>query len=150
MAGAKLPRATHEGVLVIGEIRIPCAVLSDRRRVISRAGMLSALGVAESQGDVAVHLPEGELIRYVAESGRVETGFPADALRQVCDMYLGARREGRLPREQHHIAERCEDLLVAFAMAAVAALADEASGHQKVRAPDALQRHASRHMRGAR
>ena len=41
----KLPHATHKGVLTIGDIRIPCFVLDDGRRVISGRGMTAAIGM---------------------------------------------------------------------------------------------------------
>ena len=39
----KLPKATHRGILTIGEIDLPCFVLEDGRRVISGRGMTKAI-----------------------------------------------------------------------------------------------------------
>ena len=42
----KLPKATHEGVIVLagGKIEISCAVLDDGRRLITQSGFMKALG----------------------------------------------------------------------------------------------------------
>jgi len=38
-------KATHAGELTIGDIRIPCFVLEEGRRVISGRGMIRAIGM---------------------------------------------------------------------------------------------------------
>lgn len=38
-----VPKATHQGELAIGDIRIPCAVLDDGRRVLTENGITNAL-----------------------------------------------------------------------------------------------------------
>ena len=45
-AGKVLPKATHEGILTIGEMEIPCAVLEDGTRVLTQSGVMVALGRA--------------------------------------------------------------------------------------------------------
>ena len=42
----KLPKATHDGELEIGDTIIPCAVLEDGRRVLTQEGFLDAMGRA--------------------------------------------------------------------------------------------------------
>ena len=41
-----IPQATHEGILTIGDVEIPCAVLEDGRRVLTQSGVMVALGRA--------------------------------------------------------------------------------------------------------
>ena len=41
-----LPKATHEGVMQIGNVGIACAVLEDGRRLITQSGFMLALGRA--------------------------------------------------------------------------------------------------------
>ena len=41
-----IPKATNEGVLTIGDMEIPCAVLDDKRRVLTQSGFMLALGRA--------------------------------------------------------------------------------------------------------
>lgn len=44
----KILKATHAGVLEIGEIKIPCYVLEDGARVISQTGVAGALGLRKT------------------------------------------------------------------------------------------------------
>src|SRR5437588_48482 len=44
--GLAIPKATHEGILCIGSIEIPCAVLEGRTRVLTQSGFMLALGRA--------------------------------------------------------------------------------------------------------
>jgi hypothetical protein len=41
-----IPKATHCGVLEIGDLSIPCAVLEDGSRVITETGFVNVLGSA--------------------------------------------------------------------------------------------------------
>src|SRR5262249_1767908 len=41
-----MPEATHEGELQLGSVEIPCAVLDDKRRVLTQSGFMVALGRA--------------------------------------------------------------------------------------------------------
>src|SRR5687768_9232102 len=57
-----VPKATHEGILTIGDIEIPCAVLEDGRRVVTQSGVMIALGRSrQAKGrqyyDADVNLP---------------------------------------------------------------------------------------------
>jgi hypothetical protein len=67
-------------------------------------------------------------------------GYPATILADVCDVVLAARKAGDLHHQQHHIADRCELLVRAFARVGIIALVDEATGFQRDRAKDALTR----------
>src|SRR5438876_1942180 len=42
-AGKAIPKATHEGIITIGDMEIPCAVLDNGRRVLSENGITYAL-----------------------------------------------------------------------------------------------------------
>jgi len=41
---SRYPKATHTGVLEIGDIALPCAVLEDGARVFTQQGLLEAIG----------------------------------------------------------------------------------------------------------
>src|SRR5438132_9742312 len=61
-AGKVLPKATHEGILTIGDMEIPCAVLEDGTRLLTQSGVMVALGRARqakgrSYYDADVNLP---------------------------------------------------------------------------------------------
>src|SRR5262249_13389245 len=58
----EIPKATHEGLLTIGDMEIPCAVLEDGTRVLTQSGVMVALGRArQAKGrqyyDADVNLP---------------------------------------------------------------------------------------------
>ena len=70
--------------------------------------------------------------------GNLAYGYPATILADICDVVLSARKAGDLHHQQHHIADRCELLVRAFARVGIVALVDEATGFQRDRAKDAL------------
>jgi hypothetical protein len=45
-AGKVIPKAIYEGILTIGDMEIPCAVLEGGTRLITQSGMMIALGRA--------------------------------------------------------------------------------------------------------
>src|SRR5258708_17621821 len=121
------PRATHRGVLRIGEAKIPCAVLSNGKRVITEHGITNAIlgsrsgaskrlkKAAESEGALLPlflapknldpfidnELRSGPLnpIVYDDENG-TEQGYDAIVLPAVCEIWLKAREAGALQKQQ--------------------------------------------------
>ena len=151
-------RAQHTGALIIGDIALDCAVLDDGTRVLAQGTMLEALGRARTmgrRGDVAPFLSAVNLAEFVAPelheqlepiSYRVPgqrfaaTGYRAETLPGVCDVYLAARRAGVLLPSQMATADASEVLIRSLAKVGIIALVDEATGYQAVRARDELQR----------
>jgi len=147
-----LPKATHEGELAIGSVEIPCAVLEDGTRVLTQQGFLLAIGRARAakggQGasidNMVPFLAANNLkpfipselhqtttpIKFRTINGTPAFGFKAELLPEVCDVFLAARRAGKLLPSQGHIAEQCELLLSGFARVGIRALIDEATGYQ--------------------
>jgi len=149
-----IPKATHEGILTIGDIEIPCAVLEDGRRVLTQSGVMVALGRSrQAKGrqyyDADVNLPAfltaKNLKPYIPEdlsvtSSQIEFktingmrafGYSADLLPKVCGVFLDAKAGGALiERMQGHIAERALMLIRGFAAVGIIALVDEATGFQ--------------------
>ena len=158
-----LPRATHMGTLKIGEMEIACAVLENGERVITQTTFNASLGRSIRSGSTITSkgprmlpnflAPEG-LQKYISnelrelaspkiflqKSGGKAHGFSANLLPQVCDVYLKARENGDLTPQQTHIAHRCEILVRALASIGIVSLVDEATGYQKQRETDELQR----------
>jgi len=158
----ELPLATHGSAdrpLRIGELEIPCYVLSDGRRVLVQRGMLSSLDMKQGTagrggGDrlakfVATKsispFVSNELadmirnpIRFQPPTGGVAYGYEATFLADLCDSVLAARKAGKLHYQQEHIAEQCEILVRSFARVGIIALVDEATGYQEDRARNAL------------
>lgn len=154
--------------LRIADREIPCYVLEDGTRVLSQAGFLQALGrhpkastrreEEELQNGVVVAVPpllQGQTIRpFISDevlskshpvtfrlpNGVRASGYRAELLPEVCEVYLKARDEDALLRSQKHIAREAEILIRAFAHVGIIALVDEATGYQEMRAKDALAR----------
>lgn len=157
--------ATHRGKLRIGPVEIPCAVLKDGRRVLSGVGIANALGgrsgaakrlktEAEKDGaHMPVFLASKSLIPYVTKelasgplkpisykSGdTVSDGYAAEALPEICNIWLQARQDGVLNPQQADRAQAAEIVMRGLAELGIIALVDEATGYQATRDRDALQ-----------
>src|SRR6266446_7949521 len=110
---AAIPKATHEGILQIGDITISAAVLENGQRVLSQAEFLEALGrhrkanVRREGGEERVPpilqgkainpfisreiLAKSRPVRFKTLSGVRASGYRADLLPDVCEIYLKAR-----------------------------------------------------------
>jgi P63C domain len=144
--------------LRIGDIEIECYVLNDGTRVLTQSSFLEALGrhrranVRRERNAALPSILQGKAIfpyidEDVREKGRPITfklggtrasGYNAELLPKVCDVYLKAREAGVLPPQQQHIARQAEILMRGLATVGIIALVDEATGYQEVRARDAL------------
>lgn len=168
---ASLPRATHgseDHPLTIGDIKIPCYVLEDGRRMLTRQGLqvgigmsasgaikagehrlaLFASGLAERAANAAPQLAARctELAAQLANPVRFRPptgnqawiGYEATILADLCDVILASRAGGHLTHLQDHIATKAEVLVRGFARVGIIALVDEATGFQRDREKDAL------------
>lgn len=152
------PQATHEGVLKIGNAEIDCYVLDDKTRVISTRGVMKALGrrwrgrkysgtelpvFLEAKNlksfineDLAAVL---EVIKFRTSRGAMAEGFKAEILPLICETYLRARDAGDvLTAAQLPVAKQADILMRGLARVGIAALVDEATGHQRDTARDEL------------
>jgi len=149
---SKLPKATHQGVLKIGEKEIDCAVLEDGTRAISRNAVFRAFGRTKrgrAKDETRVpNMPsfidaknlqpfinndlEGGLkqMEYLNFSGKPTAGYRAEVIPLMCDLYLSARAQGVLTKSQLPFAAASEILLRSFAKIGIIALIDEATGYQ--------------------
>lgn len=164
---ALLPKVDFPGTLHLGDIGIPCAVLTDGTRVISENGIANAIlggrsgaskrkkSAAAAAGEVRpVFIAPRQLEPFISQSVRegilqpirykegrsVVIGYDARILRAVCEIWLAARAAGALQEQQMDKAQRAEILMRALADVGIVALVDEATGYQKFRARDELQR----------
>lgn len=158
---AGLPRATHEGVLQVGDVIIPCAVLENGQRVLTQSGFMTALGRArQAKGreyyDADVNLPAfltaknlrpfiskdlektSSQIEFRTVRGVTAFGYPAELLPKVCDVFIEADDAGDLTKGQKHIAAQARLLIRGLAHVGIIGLVDEATGYQDERARDAL------------
>lgn len=165
-SSGEIPKATHQGELIIGEIKIPCAVLEDGRRVITEHGVTTALGSrsgaskrikksSEIDGaSLPIFLAPGQLKEHISEellSGplqpikykngrRIVIGYHAEVLPAACDIWLRAREAGSLQKQQLGRAQNAEILMRGLAHVGIVALIDEATGYQYERERDELHK----------
>lgn len=157
--------ATHRGTLRIGAVEIPCAVLKDGRRVLSENGIANALGgrsgsakrlkteAATEGAHIPVFLASRSLMPYLSKEltegplAPVEyysgdsavVGYAAEALPEICNVWLQARQDGKLNPQQADRAQAAEIVMRGLAELGIVALVDEATGYQDTRDRDALQ-----------
>ena len=159
--------ATQPSTLHIGDIDLPCAVLTDRTRVITESSVAKKLGrfyggkqrKLERSAKEGLPLPYflygsnlepfvphslrvalNEPVVYRA-SGGVRRAINAVLLPEICEVWLKARenRVLHLP-SQERIAKNAEILMRGLAHVGITALVDEAPGYQEVRDRDELHR----------
>lgn len=156
-----MPKATHQGMLKIMGKELPCMVLEDGRRVVSQTSVFKAFNRPQrglrSQVERELALPsfldaknlrcfiteeiQGQikLLNIIAPNGTQITGYSAEIIPIVCDIYLSARKEGKLTTSQVIIAEISEQLVRSLSKVGIIALIDEATGYQQIRPRDALE-----------
>lgn len=149
-----LPEARWPGSLAVVEQELPCFVLDDGRRVITRTGALNFLTGGKGGGNLESYLRVQALKSFlpadleeqffdIAMSQVVNKSvqaMSASAFIDICRAYARARDTGAINTEsQIAIAIRASMLLGAFAKTGIEAAIDEATGYQYDRASDALQ-----------
>ena len=157
---SKLPRATHEGVIVLagGRVNISCAVLTDGRRLITSRAMMAALGRPWKGSYKRTELPNFlaaknikpfidndlldvlQAVDFIGMYSRRVNGYLAELLPRVCDVYLAARDADALTDSQKPTAANAEILMRGLAHVGIAALIDEATGYQEIRDRKALNK----------
>lgn len=148
------PIARWQGILPIGNEDLPCYVLDDGRRVISRTGATNLLterkGGGNLEGYIRVQSLQPYLSRDVAERmiefiipevvNKTVRGLTAEDFLDICKAYVQARDENALQTaSQITIAVKASMFLSACAKVGLIALIDEATGYQYDRAQDALE-----------
>jgi hypothetical protein len=155
----KVLKATHSGILQIGNAEIPCHVLENGERILSTRGVMKSLGRTwrgrkYSGTQLPVFLEAKNLNPYISEelamvltpiafkpkTGYESEGYKAEILPAICDIYLRANDDGVLTSTQESIARTCEILVRALSKVGIIALVDEATGYQDIRARQALQK----------
>lgn len=161
MSENKILKATHQGPLKIGDKELLCAVLEDGTRIISRTAIFRAFGRTQrgrKKDEIRVlNMPsfidannlqpfidealQAQLtpIEYYNTKGAITTGYRAEVLPLLCDVYLSARYSGALTKQQQPLALASEIMVRSLSKVGIVALIDEATGYQAVRQKDALQ-----------
>jgi hypothetical protein len=161
-----LPRSTHRGILNIPGVgvEIECHNLPDGTRLLSRIGVLKAIGrTGKAKGGRAfddefglpVFLTAKNLKPFITNelaenskpsvfiplgSGAPIMGYKAELLPQICEVFLKLRDEGEPLANQMPIVKQSDILMRGLAHVGIIALVDEATGYQFDRARDALAR----------
>ena len=152
---------SHEGILNLGGISIPCYVLQDGTRVLSGRGLQEALKMVDESEDgkqtagtrLSRYLNQKSLKPFIYKDKEPDhfnpiicykgtqkiNGYEATILADICEAFLEARKSIVLSPRQRIIADQCEILIRGFARVGITALVDEATGYQYERERDALQ-----------
>jgi len=148
---------THKGDLNLGDKSISCAVLSNGKRIITQTalfdafnrtrkgekrldGLPSIVGAKNLLPFVTDELREKALpINYYLQNGKITSGYDAELIPLVCELYLSADDIGGLHESQEKIALQAKILIRSLAKVGITALIDEATGYQYDRENNALQ-----------
>lgn len=170
-----IPKATHSGILQIGDKQIECAVIKDSKgnvtRVVSSNSIMKLMGRKgkanseirkKSRGSgLPVFLLANNLqpfipledsrlttpIIYKNRNGNKTIGYDYSVLTIACEAYLKAKDANVLTIEQVDLAKSCEMLMRSFAQVGLVNLIDEVSRYQEVRDRFALQALLDKHLR---
>jgi hypothetical protein len=148
-------KTNYTGIIKVGNLEIPCAVLPDGRRVLIQREVVGVL-TGNKKGGLDRYLMPSNLQQYISDGlkqrilgqkketfifkGREAQLFEAEDLIDLCEMYLKARKDGGILSSQMHLADQAEVIVRAFAKVGIIALIDEATGYQFDRDRDELQK----------
>jgi hypothetical protein len=152
-------KATHRGHIIIGDVTIPCAVLENKKRIISQTGLFQSFerprkGEVRQEGLPSILgaknlinfvdeevLDKCKTIPYLHTNGRKAYGYDAELVPLVCEVYLRAYDKGGvLHISQEKIVARSRIIVRSLARIGITALIDEATGYQYDREQDELQK----------
>lgn len=162
---SSLPKAEYSGTIQIGDMVLNCCVLENGTRLVSESDIQDQLGGKGGKslklkknveedigGPIPLFLASKPLIplinknfdekdreptKYVKE-GKVYSGYKAEIIPKVCEVWLQARDLNILQPSQLPKVKKAEMLMRGFARVGIVALIDEATGYQKDRERDAL------------
>jgi hypothetical protein len=162
-----LPKALTEGILEIGDLKLPCAVLDDANntRVLSQNGFLKAIGrhpfasggTGSAIDDSAPFLRPKNLEPFIsndlkrsstpilylprnptAGAAGIGYGYLGTLLPEVCWVYQDAMTARKLLPSQIHIGEAARAFLKALTNHAINDLIDRATGYDKFRTEQSI------------
>lgn len=151
----KTPKAWGKGPLKIMESEIDCYILEDGTPILNKGKMMKAIGrqwKGASRTDMPNFIGAVNLQKFIKpdleeklkgiefyDGARLISGYHADTLAEVCNVYLEARQAGVLTKSQLPIAQICEILLRSFAKVGLRALIYEQLGFERFKSPDAFR-----------
>lgn len=162
-----LPKVLYSGKVTIGNKELPCAVLSDETRILTNTAIFQAFDRPRKGKpsedyrlkNVPAFITANNLKPYIESefadddysvqynrNGRILTGYKADILPRICDIYLSARDDNVLTENQKPLAVASDILMRSLAKVGIVALIDEATGYQFERDAKALQKLLSEYI----
>lgn len=154
---AKPLKVWGKGPVKIFDIELDCFILQDGTAVLNKGKMMKAIGRAwkgKSRTELPNFIGAVNLQPYVMKNeellerlkgvefydgSKLISGYHADMLPLVCNVYLEARQDNKLTESQKPIAQKCEMLLRSFARVGIVALIYEQLGFERYKNPDALR-----------
>lgn len=161
-----VPQSEYTGTLKIGNMELPCSVLTDGTRILTQSDFMKGMGmyysgwvaknmeVAESgtaeiphflafkslKPYINIHLSDLQsiVVKYRTERGALAHGIKAEIIPKLCDVWIDADEQSALGTRQKQIAAKARLVIRALAHTGIIALVDEATGYQRDRAPGAL------------
>ncbi len=156
---------TRMSVLRIGSIEFPCAVLENRIPIIAYTSVTRTLGRGTggktkrlAKAVKGTPLPDflsgSTLEPFVPESlrmalnnpitfrakGGIRKGLNANIIPEICGVWIDAHNADALQPTQDHIWKNADRLLRGFASVGITALVYEATGYDKIKDRDDLER----------
>ncbi len=147
-----------KGPVKFYDIELDCYILEDGTAVLNSAKMMKAIGRPwkgqYKKDELPTFIGAANLRPFVEKSpellerlkgiefydGSVLTsGYHADILPLVCNVYLEARQARALTPNQLPIAQKCEILIRSFARVGIVALIYERLGFERYKNPEALR-----------
>jgi hypothetical protein len=170
------PKAIAEGVLKIGDVHLPCAVLDDANntRVLTQNGFLKAIGrhpfaqggTGSAIDNIPPFLKAKNLKEFISKDldrsmaplhylprnptagfDGVGYGYQGKLLPEVCWVYQDAMVARKLLPSQMHIGQACKAFLKALTNYAIDDLIDQATGFDDLRKREAINRILDKYVR---
>jgi len=151
----KPPKVWGKGPIRIGDVELDCYILHDGAALLNKGKMMKAIGrpwKGVSRTDRPTFVGAINLQPFIREEleeklkgiefydgGKLISGYHADILPLVCNVYLEARQAGVLSAKQLPVAQTCEILIRSFARVGIIALIYEQLGFEKFKHPDAIR-----------
>lgn len=163
------PKVMYSGKVTIGNKELSCAVLDNDTRILTSTAVFQAFdrprkGKPSADDEtrlknVPAFITANNLKPYIdrefenddfsveyERNGRIITGYRAEILPIICDIYLSARDDGVLTENQKPLAVASDILMRSLAKVGIVALIDEATGYQYERDARALQELLSQYI----
>lgn len=160
-------KVLYSGKVTIGNKELSCGVLDDGTRILTNSAIFQAFdrprkGKPSEEyrlKNVPAFITANNLKPYIERefqeddysveyerNGRTLTGYRAEILPRICDIYLSARDDDVLTENQKPLAVASDILMRSLAKVGIIALIDEATGYQFERDARALQELFSRYI----